>query len=278
MARNANDGPPDLRARAAEVAGLRSSGTRWIQQVFTSNPTEAQQNTITPEQLFSYNARRQLRDAALVLGVHAGNTARQVNPLRGMPTNPTGRQMQTILDLYVETKDEMDTRYDPKNDEYFYDKSDSSPAPLTIVPTSTSNPERPRTVAAGYEMDENGMGMITVVFRDGTYWNYYDVPVRVWEDFKTALSKGRFIKEILDGYQYGAADIGAIDARVRSIINTVYAAARTSQKYKYRKGAKGGAINKGQKTAKRYTTPRTPGKRPAWGTNQPAARSHHKKK
>ncbi len=285
MARNANDGPPDLRAQAAKVAGLRSSGARWAQQVFTSSPTEGQQNTVTPEQLFSYNSRRQLRDAAFVLGVNAGN-ASKVNPFRGMPTNPTGRQMQTILDLYVDTKSEMSDRYNPKNDEYAYGDQDSSPAPLTIVPTSTSNPERPRTVAAGYEMDENGVGRVTVVFRDGTYWNYYEVPVTVWEGFKTSLSKGVFIKDVLDGYPYGAADIGALDARVRSIIETVYAISRTSQKYAYRPGTKAakgsgsaGAINRGRKTAPRYKKPRQArANAPRWGTNQPAARSHHKKK
>ena len=64
----------------------------------------------------------------------------------------------------------------------------SAPAPLTVVPTSTSNPERPRTVAAGYDAQEQ---KITVVFRDGTFYNYYEVSPTEWTQFKSRVSKGK---------------------------------------------------------------------------------------
>lgn len=66
------------------------------------------------------------------------------------------------------------------------------PAPLTVIPTSTSNLKRPRTVAAGWQAnpDNPKLGKLTVLFRDGTYYNYYDVSESEWLRFKVAPSKG----------------------------------------------------------------------------------------
>ncbi len=71
------------------------------------------------------------------------------------------------------------------------DRADG-PAPLTVVPTSTSNLKRPRTVAAGWQAnaDNPKLGKLTVLFRDGTYYNYYDVSEAEWLRFKAAPSKG----------------------------------------------------------------------------------------
>lgn len=78
------------------------------------------------------------------------------------------------------------------------------PAPITLVPTSTTNPKRPRTVAAGYD---SGRTVLTCVFRDGTYYNYYDVAPLEWANFKRARSKGRFIYTYLDKHPRGMADV-----------------------------------------------------------------------
>lgn len=71
------------------------------------------------------------------------------------------------------------------------DRADG-PAALSVVPTSTSNLHRPRTVAAGWQEnpDTPDVGKLTVVFRDGTYYNYYDVTKSEWDRFKSAPSKG----------------------------------------------------------------------------------------
>ena len=69
-------------------------------------------------------------------------------------------------------------------------RQDATPASISVVPTSTTNPARPRTVAAGYSRHRKTM---TVIFRDGTWWNYYDVPVTMWTNFKRAYSKGWFL-------------------------------------------------------------------------------------
>ena len=42
--------------------------------------------------------------------------------------------------------------------------------------------------------------------KDGVGWAYYNVPPDVWEQFLASESKGRFIGEILDGYDHGPAD------------------------------------------------------------------------
>jgi len=61
------------------------------------------------------------------------------------------------------------------------------------VPTSSTNYSRPRTVAAAWKPDEKGgkVGTMTVVFRDGTFYNYYQVTEGEWEGFHASFSKGR---------------------------------------------------------------------------------------
>jgi hypothetical protein len=51
-------------------------------------------------------------------------------------------------------------------------------------------------------------GTVYVRFRqDGKGWQYNGVPEYVWDQFVDASSKGRFIKEVLDHYDHGQADI-----------------------------------------------------------------------
>jgi hypothetical protein len=61
------------------------------------------------------------------------------------------------------------------------------------VPTSSTNYEKPRTVAAGYTPDPSNPanGTMTVVFRDGTFYNYYKVSPTEWEAFHASYSKGK---------------------------------------------------------------------------------------
>jgi len=84
---------------------------------------------------------------------------------------------------------------------------DSSPADLTVIPTSTTNPQRPRTVAAGYDEDEE---KLTVVFRDGTFYNYYEVDANEWKAFKANRSKGAIIYQMLDFKPRGPADVSTL--------------------------------------------------------------------
>ena len=101
--------------------------------------------------------------------------------------------------------------------------SQGTPAPITEVPTSTTDPKRPRTVAAGYEPSRR---TLTVIFRDGTYYNYYEVDGRTWQNFKRARSKGRFILTYLDSKPRGAADMSTMSQAARE---TLYRLSRTGQ-------------------------------------------------
>jgi len=66
-----------------------------------------------------------------------------------------------------------------------------APADISIRVTATSNPDRPRTLRAGYDPKT---GTMTVVFYDGTWWNYYSVPRELWNGFRDARSKGRYLE------------------------------------------------------------------------------------
>jgi hypothetical protein len=61
------------------------------------------------------------------------------------------------------------------------------------IPTSSTDYSRPRTVAAGYtpDADNPNDGVMTVVFRDGTFYNYYQVSPTEWQSFHASYSKGR---------------------------------------------------------------------------------------
>lgn len=101
--------------------------------------------------------------------------------------------------------------------------TDETPAPLSVVPTSTTNPERPRTVAAGYDKKRQ---VITVVFRDGTWYNYYDCDPGTWQDFKARVSKGKYIYKYLDFHPRGPADVSAFSADSQEVM---YRIVRTAQ-------------------------------------------------
>lgn len=123
------------------------------------------------------------------------------------------------------------TRYanraeDPQAPDVSWDKTaidTTQAAPLTVIPTSTINPPRPRSTAAGYDKQRK---VLTVVFRDGTFYNYYDVTPFMWMNFTRAISKGRFIKKNLDGHRRGVASLFGIPQEHRQAI---YRAARTAQ-------------------------------------------------
>jgi hypothetical protein len=104
-------------------------------------------------------------------------------------------------------------------------RRDRQPAPISIVPTSTTNPERPRTVAAGYDQKRK---VLTVVFRDGTFYNYYECDVTIWDGFKSEHSKGLYIRTVLDQMPRGTANMGSAPVASRE---QLYRVARSAQQY-----------------------------------------------
>jgi hypothetical protein len=102
-------------------------------------------------------------------------------------------------------------------------------APITVKPTSTTNPLKPRTIAAGYRAgtsEDGRAGTLTVIFRDGSYYNYYDVEPYLWQQFKQVKSKGRFIRMYLDQKPRGYASVSYITAIAQK---TEYYVSRTNQ-------------------------------------------------
>jgi hypothetical protein len=156
---------------------------------------------------------------------------------KGLPVSAGAGEFDDIIPLtkLVNSKDTM-SYYDNDQSGYDYanlaqnynmdgaqDGEDETPAPISVVPTSTTNPERPRTVAAGYDSTE---GKITVVFRDGTYYNYYQVTPVEWQGFKARVSKGRYILSYLDSKPRGPADVGSISAEARRAFYKISRAAQ----------------------------------------------------
>jgi hypothetical protein len=126
--------------------------------------------------------------------------------------------------------------YDPDTD---FTGAIAPGVPLSDYPTSSSNFKRPATVAAGYDPEKR---IITVVFRNGTFYNYYDVPEDVWIKFHSSISKGQFLydttgaknpekptfKGDLLNYAHGVADMSEVAPAIQQ---TLYAAARVAQIY-----------------------------------------------
>jgi hypothetical protein len=61
-----------------------------------------------------------------------------------------------------------------------------------------------RITEYGYDSDA---AVVYVRFHDGKAWHYRNVPPDVWDDFRAADSKGRFITNVLDHYDHGPADV-----------------------------------------------------------------------
>lgn len=175
------------------------------------------------------------RAAADELGIDADTFAQaqamtQGVPLLsgGLPIAASKGEFSTFEAIFYGDGDEVlesaSVYYDPMS-VHFPKKSGAAkdPAPITLVPTSTTNPERPRTVAAGYDKARK---TITVIFRDGTWYNYYQCDGNLWNRFKSARSKGRYILAYLDPKPRGYANVAQMPSAGRELL---YKITRTHQ-------------------------------------------------
>lgn len=67
---------------------------------------------------------------------------------------------------------------------------DSGANSTAMSATSSSNPARPRTIKAGYDRKNQ---ILTIVFRDGLWYEYRGVPEEMWQGFQAAPSKGKYL-------------------------------------------------------------------------------------
>lgn len=72
---------------------------------------------------------------------------------------------------------------------------------ISYAPTNTSNPQDPRTAAAGY--DPSTQRLLVEWGDGGTPYYYYDVTPQEWDAFQRADSPGKFINAILNEKNYG---------------------------------------------------------------------------
>lgn len=110
----------------------------------------------------------------------------------------------------------------PDDDAAYAPAGFSSPG-LYEAPTQTSNPDRPRTVAAAYNPSRS---VLTVMFRDSTLYNYYDVDMDEWITFRDLSSKWEYIKNVLDYKPRGPASTTDLPADMRA---EAYVLARAAQ-------------------------------------------------
>lgn len=151
--------------------------------------------------------------------------------------------------------------YSPKNDPNVWANEDA-PARLTDIPTSSTDASRPRTVAAGYDPQRK---VLTVMFRDGTLINYYEVESGTWENFHNSISKGRpwlnfhgagTPGELVANHRYAPANLDNVDP---SVLTDIYRVARSAQ---VRYATRSGSVNRNVSNGRgRYSY--KPGKNPA---------------
>ena len=82
-----------------------------------------------------------------------------------------------------------------------------------------------------------------MVFRDGTYYNYYGVTPREWDLFRSNQSKGVFIRMFLDRKPRGVANASNIDPGIRQ---QLYRVLETAQRFN--SGKLASARRRAQKT------------------------------
>jgi KTSC domain len=151
------------------------------------------------------------------------------DPTESPITTTTGEYFRDYATRYLETEgfyDEIGYGYTNRGtapSTALISSIGTAPADITYSPTSTTNPARPRTVAAGYDKARKVM---TVIFRDGTFYNYYSVSGLEWGNFKRSRSKGRFIRIYLDAKTRGVAAMGMVPRAHQELL---YKVARTSQ-------------------------------------------------
>lgn len=83
---------------------------------------------------------------------------------------------------------------------------------LDVRPTNTSNPPRPRTLAAGFDAQSKtlfvrfrGDRIAPGIYADGVGYEYYGVTRTEWRQFRDGPSPGRYINRVLNGKKYTPA-------------------------------------------------------------------------
>lgn len=169
---------------------------------------EIYERGLPPEQRASLEKQRHEQAEAVAA---FGGDASAAMDARGINYN-----INSPEDIYAIYPDSEDPAYNSAGFNTGYHES----------PTATTNADRPRTVAASYDPERS---VLTIMFRDSTLYNYYDVDLNTWYDFHSQRSKGPFIKNVLDSHPRGPANLSDLNPGIRS---TAYVLARSLQSAK----------------------------------------------
>ena len=120
---------------------------------------------------------------------------------KAMNGSPKSAAFDRSLQQYIQDPDNYENPREYPEEDYYdepeqvqtpqSDIDNQTKARFSLSSTATTNPERPRTLSAGYDEEKF---ILTVQFRDGSLWNYYDVPPEMWNEFRSAESKGRYLE------------------------------------------------------------------------------------
>jgi len=104
--------------------------------------------------------------------------------------------------------------------------------PNVEAPTATSKIDRPRTFAAAYDPQRSTM---TIVFSTGVIYNYYDVSMDEWVEFKNLPSKWEYIKDVLDSKPRGYASRAEVSPQLQAFAARAYRAAQIAKNTRRKK-------------------------------------------
>jgi hypothetical protein len=124
---------------------------------------------------------------------------------------PTKRQQAQIKRRFDEVSEELSKT----NDFTSVIPRDVKEAGVRMETAPTSNPERPRAKTLGYNPNTN---TLYVVFRDNTWWEYRNVPVKLWVGIQNSSSTGKYLaKSGLDIWpDMGPADLSTMSDEAKA--------------------------------------------------------------
>lgn len=124
---------------------------------------------------------------------------------------PTKKQQSTMKARF----DEVSEEFSRTNDFSSVIPRDVTDAGVKMETAPTSNPERPRAKSLGYNPNTN---TLYVIFRDNTWWEYRNVPVKMWVGIQNSSSTGRYLRSSgLDQWaDMGPADLSSMSEEAKT--------------------------------------------------------------
>lgn len=216
----------------------------------------------------------------------SGQTSRLPRPLDLSPQTANAKNKyikrgQEYSQFFPLSPDDYDVDFSVNElvDENDIGPANDRPVPLTDIPTSSTNAKRPYTVAAGWQRypgqrgADDAKGTLTIMFRDGTLYNYYNVENSVWIKFHSSLSKGAYLNRnsvnpLLNSYNHGPASLEGVSFKDQE---KFYIYAREAQ-LRYKRGKYGVDERTGKRVRMGEVVPKSARAKAGYGTARSAAK------